>query len=479
MEITEIGILSVPVAIYALFQRPLWLLGLAIWFVPFSATAFLNVTSGGDRSGIPLTMFFGSAWLLHAGFNTIMSRGFVIPRVCLEFFVAALVVLLTASASIAWLAINDPMYIVTAPRLDMVFSYPLQFSIGNVTQFAYLAYWTLFAIAMLEKIKAQEDVLMSMRVYVASAAFVSAWGLFQWLLYLVRVPYPAAIFNNNASATAQGYTATLSGDELARISSVAVEPSIMAQSVLLALGCLVALRLKRDEYLFSKRVDFLFVVLCVAVLVLSTSATAYLGLALMIGGILVVVIRRMRVATFAWLSTSIVLVVGLVSALPQAGSIVDLVESQVVGKAESYSVRERAFTLRLAWEYFANSPVMGYGWGSATAHDLVMNVLANVGLVGLLAVLAMLLVACGKLVYVLYRVDGGSPGTRGLATAILVAIGLGSFVNLLTGFSFVFGHLWIFLALANVVAAIIYRGGTERDATGGFGDAHKFRANTP
>ena len=61
--------------------------------------------------------------------------------------------------------------------------------------------------------------------------FVSLWGLMQFVCFFAGVPYPSLLFNNSLSDFADMFDQRLD-DAYMRIASVAVEPSVLATSLL-------------------------------------------------------------------------------------------------------------------------------------------------------------------------------------------------------------------------------------------------------
>ena len=136
----------------------------------------------------------------------------------------------------------------------------------------------------------------------------------------------------------------------------------------------------------------------------------------------------------------------LFSLLSQLGN---ALTDQAVDKIGSYSIQERLYTISNAWNHFLEFPWLGLGWGSVTSHDLVVNLLANSGLIGLFAFLLLVLHPALGLTSSLKKYRQvrvcGSEGAWG--TGIFLSFLLMLFVSAIGGFGYVFGHFWFTLAM--------------------------------
>jgi O-antigen ligase len=267
---------------------------------------------------------------------------------------------------------------------------------------------------------------------------------------LLGITYPAFIFNTSATKSALGYLEELEDVGIARISSVATEPSIFAGFMLIAF-VFALFALLRKKPLISKMWDRLGTGIIFVALLISTSTTAYVGLAF-IGTVYLIVIYRLdilhrkHIVGLVWLLVSVVLIVGLIPAAQ------DIFSTLVVGKSENYSGIARAYSIALAAEYFLQYPILGLGWGSVTSHDLVFKILSNTGVIGLLA-FSMFAISLFKR---LWRGTAGDadPEWRIWYGCVLAAYLVLLFTNATTGFAFVFEHVWFLFGLAMAVPVL-------------------------
>ncbi|MFC6620891.1 hypothetical protein [Novosphingobium panipatense] len=168
-------------------------------------------------------------------------------------------------------------------------------------------------------------------------------------------------------------------------------------------------------------------------LLASTSTTAYVGLALSGGALLV------RAATtpgliapdrLAWLSLVAIGAVIAVSALLVldpllAAAMRKLLEHTTVDKAASFSGRQRLFWARQGIDAFVISHGLGIGPGSFRSSSLATAILGSTGVVGAVAFLAHLLRTLGPLALSTYRPVGDRQCDIGASAAWAVLVGAG------------------------------------------------------
>jgi O-antigen ligase len=423
-----------------------------VFFLPFSATAVVNIGSADASSGVQASIFFGALWMVrelpkfrHSS-GSPFRENLRIPTRQLKLF--ASVVLLSL---IMPLWINGRVYI-EDPEFANPNSGPLQFTSKQITQTLYLFYGLLLSVLVAFRNSEAREFLRSIRIFLISAIFVSAWGFLQFLCYSLGFSYPAYIFNTSTTESAMGYLQELEDMGLKRISSVATEPSIFAACMLLAL-VFALFAVIRQQPLISKMWDRFAVGIIVGVLLVSTSTSAYIGLAAvfilyLLGLFQLKVLRGKHIVVFLS-SAALLALVYLWSSSAQ-----DLVGSMIVGKGESYSGIARLYSVVLAAGYFLQYPILGLGWGSVTSHDLVFKLLSNTGILGFLTFFLFL----ASLLKRLWRTAGtgksDDPERTWQVVCSLTAFLILMFTNITTDFVFVYGHLWFVLGLAMSASAL-------------------------
>lgn len=443
MDITLAGWFLIPLASAVFFLSPSGLYFLTIFLIPFSATAVANTES----TGLPAVMFVGSLWVCREIVAIASSRRLKVPARIRMFGVLGAFYVICLGFSLFVPLLMSGTITIKSPSLISSEVTSLSFSGRNITQFLYVFIWFLIAWTIALRNKTLESVRATLRVLFVSAAFVCCWGLLQWVSYEMGFPYPEKLFNSSVSEFAGGYAGVLQDIGVTRITSVAVEPSILAQ-FLLSILPVVFCAVWYSRPVLSVAGDRVTLILVLFVLFLSASTTSYLGLAFFILGFPFALRRRprdfFRYAFFiALLGLAGITIIELV---PRLGS---ALSDQVVEKFGSYSVLERINSILNAWNYFLEFPWLGLGWGSVTSHDLIVNLLANSGFIGLFAFFLLVLHPAVGLKSALKR--WGQERECGpeyaWGTGIFLSFLLILFVSAVGGFGYVFGYFWFTLAM--------------------------------
>ena len=450
MHVTWIGwlFLSLTPALLALGPRRVYLL--MVFFIPFSATAVVNAGTPEGGSGIQPYIVLGTVWILLEALAALRRGAVALPKG--QGYPLALLsgFALIGVASLAMPLIINGAVSIVSPELLSDESIPLRFTWRHITQGLYLVFAIIITTLIAVRNANQLCRIQTLRVATIAAVFVSAWGWVQWLFYLLGVPYPAAVFNNSITKSALGYDKIIEQLGVTRISSVAVEPSIFAQYLLTVFPFLL-LAVVWNQRVLSRRLDAIALLLVGSALLISTSASAYIGLALTfaLATYASYRCRTLRVRHLATIATCAVLVV---LAYSVSEPVRMWVSDLLLSKTASYSGAERVSSVIRAWGYFAQYPLLGVGWGSVTSHDLVVKLLANTGLLGLasfsfLASYVIWRLRLGSGVVRLSRVDQFWHASLFISTVTLLVI------VMLTGFSYVFGHMWFVFGLAIAVSS--------------------------
>jgi hypothetical protein len=408
--------------------------------IPFSATAVANVGWGGSEKGVAAWLFLGSLWVLRqivSGLPPWRTSGWLASRRA-RYGLLAFLGAVVASLSVP-LLLNGTAW-VPDPLIVSNEAIPLRFGLYNLTQTAYLAFGVLLAVFVAAENCRSERLFYTLKLYVGSCAFAAAWGLFEFWCDLTGRAYPAYIFNTNAGESAQGFMEVLDLAEgaLARISSVALEPSVLAQELLLAfVVLLVGLGLRRP--LLGKKLDYAALGLIGATLLASTSSTAYTGI---VAAMVVAAVTLSRVGKpskpYLLIAGAAVTAGALVTAVvPLAAQIFDMM---VLSKFESGSGLERLRSIELAAQDFMRYPFLGTGWHTVNSMDLVFLILANTGLLGLIAFGSFLLP-------VLRGLWTSAKERKSAAAVLLPAVALMVLLAEAAGLTYAAGYIWMVFGL--------------------------------
>jgi hypothetical protein len=452
---TPLGIIIAVVGLIAIMGPRKWLYALFLFSVPFSGTSVVNVGAGDTASGLQVWMYFGAlillrdfgAWVLNP------NKGLPLPLIKRGALLLMFVAVLAASLVM-------PEYIggkleIDAPGLMDLTSEPLRFGMRNMTSFIYIVFGCLVAFDIARTNITDDEASQTERYYLAAAILTCSLGILEFLAHIFHFPSPTLLFRNSASQGAQGYLGLLS-DNLTRVSSVAVEPSILSQYLVTALPLTLTSFLGKG-YIYSKRIDRFAFFLIITVLLLTTSSVAYVAL-LMLPLLCIPVIARLEIYKYKifWriLAGGFAFVVMLGVLYLVSSSIREVLNLALFAKGESYSSLERLKTITAAWGYFRSYPVLGVGWGSVTSHDLILMILANSGILGLGA-FGLAASGIGWLVFRGIK-DASHTSDRSRTIWFLSGIFL-LFASTISEFPFVFGHLWVVAGMAIAASLRDYR----------------------
>jgi hypothetical protein len=443
---TPIGYIVLPIGLAALFLSKKWLYRCFVFSTLFSATSAVNFGAKDSGSSLQLWMFFGFLWLLRLVLDNLSSLSFSIDgrirRPCLW---------LIAFLFVATFSLLMPLYIdgsllITSTSLIDNSETPLYLTSHNFTQLLYLVFGVVTAICVAHVNFQDSERLETERIILFSAIFVTLWGFLQLVCNQTGVPYPDFIFNNSASVSGKGFMESLNG--VARVSSVATEPSILAQSINSLLPLTIPAWLRRGSVL-SVPMDRFCTVLFIILLIISTSSSAYLGMFILVAILCLLLVHtrtasRKRVIAFAVTAGVIAVSIGAIAAV-SVPKVRDLLGSILLDKSSSGSALERSRSVVLAFGYFQKYPILGIGWGSATSFDLVVLLLATVGIIGTFVfggAMWSVLRANWRAMEQLILPEDLSRAAWFLGLAVFL------FASLIIGFPLAFGNFWLILGMA-------------------------------
>ncbi|WP_263351554.1 O-antigen ligase family protein [Acidicapsa acidisoli] len=448
---TPLGYILLPVGFAGLLLSAKWLYRLFVFWTLFSASSAINLGDSDSGSALQVWMVFAFLWLLRLLLERLSTLSFAIDRRVLRLCLWLIGFLAVAGISLVMPAYINGRLTISSPILGENTETPLYLSSHNVTQLLYLVFGGLVAICVAHVNLRDEDRHETEKVIMISAIFISIWGLFQFFCNVTGMPYPDFIFNNSGSASGKGFLQTLDNG-ISRVSSTAVEPSVLAQSLITLLPLTLPAWL-RNGSVFSVPIDRLASLLFLLLLLLSTSSTAYVGV-FIFGALLVPLLVRTRAISKGKAILLIVIgalaTTGLLAAAVLSVPIVgEMVNSAILSKSTSGSGIERAMTIALAYGYFVQYPILGIGWGSATSHDLIIKLLSNVGILGTLAFLGAM--------FSVIRADWRALDSLRIPSSLsrsawFLSLAVFLATSILIEFPLVFGNFWLVVGMAIAVS---------------------------
>jgi len=348
--------------------------------------------------------------------------------------------------------IIDGKLLVSSNQLNDLYEEPLRLTAHNIKYPVPVIFGAILSICLISVNDTAEKIRSTIKVYVLAAVFASLWGYFQFLCNnVLKVEYPYYLFNNALTESMQGYAwqIEVGGDLYSRISSVTHEASIFSKYLLTVLPILVvSVWLRRP--LFSIARDRLVLVILTGVLVLTTSATAYLGI-ICILLVTAILLGRIHVIGWRWVIYAgffSILCLALYKELPVFQ---DFVDAFLLMKYESGSAMERALSIVNSWEYFKQYPILGVGWAMVTSHNLLTFLLVSTGVVGFAAFFALIFYVVRRSLQTLAQFNPNA-GARDSNELVLIAglvVGLITLVaiGILTGLEFYLGYFYFLLGM--------------------------------
>lgn len=453
MSITVTGVVIIILGLYGFLANRKFLYDILIFFLPFSATAVINVGSGDSGSAVQPYMVLGSLWLLSL---ILFSPADKIKQLKINKAELSSLITLLLFSFICLVSLIMPIMIAGKEQGNLSgelnSSGPIIFSSRSITQFIYLFLGVVLAIAFYFYNRTEDNYRRTVKVYTWSVIFVMLWGWFELFCTYTGLTYPHLIFNNSISKFAGGFNGVLDGeDALKRISSVSVEPSILTQSVLLILPFYI-FSIIQKKYNYSKSLDIVFVLAIIIFIMRSTSTIGIVTMFVSITLSFLLYFKKLSLKRkFLFFSVGIVTIpvfIGLVYLVFQ-----NIINQVLFNKVDSYSGLERSSAILNAWDTFLTHPVLGVGWGSVTSFDLFVRLLSNTGILGCLAFLVYLITiirnqSAAKNFY--YNTSVIKPG-------VIVAFSGLIFSNMFSGFSYTFGFFWLVMGLAMVTGTNFYK----------------------
>lgn len=456
MQITPIGLLLIPLGLVWTFISPRKLYLATLFFAPFSATAVLNLGSGESASGLQVYVLFSFLLIARQCFDAVVDAGIRISQT-----IRRPLLLMFGFITICAISIVMPLWIdgrlqIMSPVLLYMTTTPLRFTSANITGVIYLLLGAGSTMIIARRTIAPQEFRLALKCYGLSGAFVACWGIFQAACHVVRIPYPAFIFNTSATPSAQGFSSVLENSGLQRVSSVAVEPSLFAASLLTIFPLSLVVFIGGGT-IVSRRLDKVIFVAMAIALLLSTSSTAFIGLATL-AMLCIRYLFRFRSIRVKYLMVTLVAVVIALVGYVALSPIQTLIQSALLSKSEGYSALERTKTVVYAFQYFLDYPWLGVGWASVTSHDTIVKLLSNCGVIGLAAFVWFIWSIVQPLRKRISELDvlSRARAFSSPALIILIILIIMLVVAVIDGFPYVFGHFWVVLGLG-ISAGVISR----------------------
>jgi len=446
MSITFVGMVLIPLCVYFFLFKRSCLFNMAVFSVPFTGTAFfmlqgVQLANDARGLGIRVSIVLFSLLFILGIIKTATLAKFHIPfRARWYMMLMFILTLIIVLSQLMPLYISGSFSVVDSYNEILTYAneVPLYYRVQWATQVSYFIFGCLVSIYLVVHLDSIQLLISTIRVYLYSTIFVCLWGLLEWFLFQFDVPYPYYLFNHNST----NFGGSMELDGVVRITSVALEPSILSQQLISALPFFL-FKEKGIGAVLSPILHKLGTGLIIIVLLLSTSATAYAGLLF----VLVWYYFSLERMTYKIIMTKLAIAAIFIGvALGLSSYIYDL----VMYKIGSYSGKERLMSIMYAVKYFSNYPILGIGWGVMPSWDLLFCVLAGSGLMGF----AVMFILCSQIIVTLLKGRVKDHLCEYMRKSSLLSFISLLLVSQLSGF--IYHSLYFWFILGFVVAVIVH-----------------------
>jgi hypothetical protein len=257
--------------------------------------------------------------------------------------------------------------------------HPLKPGEGNMTQMGYALGALVCFLASNAIFRRERGTETLIKLAFTLSAFLIFWSFVDLATYYTGTSFLLDFIRNGSYAILSNDT--ISG--LRRISGTYTEASFYASNAL----ALFAFMFSFYQTGVKKRLAGIYAIILFGLLMLSTSTTAYVGLALYISWVcfsyLLDLSKKGRIKRSIFvLSAAGLLAVFAFGLFCVFADGLHLIQQMVFEKLDSHSGTERSTWNRTAWNAFLDSYGFGVGIGSTIASSFVLVLLSNTGLIG-------------------------------------------------------------------------------------------------
>src|SRR6266478_6325499 len=382
MTITAIGYVIIPLSLGVFLVRPGFLVPWAIIVSVFQAASVINI---GGSFPVGISPFFFVLALIALRFVPQYLAGrfwFSQDDPILSLFRPLTLFVLWGIASAFVLPLLFANLTVNVPRAGMdSAALPLHWSMSNAAQAGYLLldYVFLFNVAKFSSgHRGMEAIVWAFRWAGVIALTI---GAYQVIAHNTGLPYPTDFFNSNETWAQLG-TEKIAGTW--RLSSTFTEPS--AAGAFFAAWSVFML-ITVSSRATARRLDLLLLSASLAMLVLTTSSTAYVTAAIVLSMAALqqiqTLLMRGRINVRA-LIAGFAIAFAIVCALAFVPAFDRLLQQVLFNKIDSISARDRTATQWQSLSVARESVGLGVGLGSNRPSGMLFYIFSNLGLPGLL-----------------------------------------------------------------------------------------------
>tara|TARA_B100000780_G_scaffold262090_1_gene214967 strand:- start:7247 stop:8641 length:1395 start_codon:yes stop_codon:yes gene_type:complete len=385
MGLTFSSIFIIPFALFCFIRNTDLLIKAVIFSIPFSATSILNL-----GSGVPITafQFLSLIFIFKQSLNIVYRGHFFWPSNNNQSTLLLLCFLFLGICSFSLImpALIDGAYYVHS--IDIANGYPLielTFTLSTFKKLFPLFIGILLIFFLLQEKISLTTLRIYLKTYVISICFISSWGLFQYITWISGVDYPGFIFNTmNSDLMVVDSELSVESGVIKRIYSVTQEPSHFVCFLLSGLPLLYVNNFF-GQPLISRNLGLFFIIIIVFSLLISFSTTGAGGLAILVFITYLTLYSKNPLSLILrFIFLSIIFTLGII-VLSQFEFFENFLNIVFIEKLISGSMLERLFFIEKAWNHFLDFPILGLGLGNVTSSDLFIFLLSNIGIIGTLS----------------------------------------------------------------------------------------------
>lgn len=399
MQVTFIGWIFLIVSAYGFFWNKKILFDLLTVSSIFTAASIVNIKA--TTTGILPFYIIGLVWIIRSLLDIykegIKTREIIKKIRKNKLIISILIFIFIIILSELNLILFGKSFVIE--NLIKSESINVGFGKSNISQPIYTIFMLIIIIFMILELDNKEKLKRVVKVFSYTTVFAIIWGLAQFCMKYLNIEYPSWIFNNNI-AYSQQYNQMVYG--IKRINSVALEPSMFSLNLVIFLSIVMILWISKYkgicDTISSRIIIFITLILTLLCTILTTSTTAYVCLVviILITTIYSIVspkgscLNKNKYRVFMlYLFGIIILLISIIYIAKVFhiywGTFVDTFLDMTIRKIGLESGNHRISAFKTAINIFKDSPILGFGYGSFRSFDLFSNLLANMGIVGLVS----------------------------------------------------------------------------------------------
>lgn len=381
MEITLLGLLLIPLGVIFLFLPSKYLFFSTLFFAPFTAASVLNIEN--ITFGLQPSYYFGILFILKETLNFFFKKKFTFAKPNIFFLWFLFFSLISLIFPIIFENKIEVFW------QDVGF-YPLTLTIHNFTQLFYLIFIFLIYIYsknFFQQSQNKQNLFKEIiNIQIFSIIFVVFWGLLQIAGGYFSFNLPS-LFSNRLGVSISNPPV----HGFFRMNSVFPEPSMLAFYLASMLGLFLFIP---SNFIKIGKPVLLFAIIVGGVLSISSSFLLGLGIICLLLGInfFIFLFRKKRVHKWILkkktiIQGGIILFIIIIFLIVFGNKLISLVSALfeiTIGKLQlqEFSGIERKQQFLFGLDLFKESNFLGVGYGTVRTTDLFSTLLANVGIIG-------------------------------------------------------------------------------------------------